>query len=47
LYLDEPVLIVCELAVAVGVLRFQLMIALRMVVGRRIGKSESQNNTAF
>jgi hypothetical protein len=37
LYVDEPVLIVCEVAVAVGALRFQLLVAGRMVVGRRNG----------
>ena len=34
--MDELVLIVCEVAVAVGALRFPLVIAERMVVGRRI-----------
>jgi len=43
LYLDEPVLIVCEVGVAVGALRFQLVIALRMVVGRHLGESELHN----
>jgi hypothetical protein len=47
LYLDEPVLIVCEVGVAVGALRFQLVIALRMVVGRHLGESELDNNRAF
>jgi len=47
LYVDEPVLIVCEVAVAVGALRFQLVVAERMVVGRRIGESGSHNNSAF
>jgi hypothetical protein len=39
LYVDEPVLIVCEVAVAVGALRFRLVVAERMVVGRRIAIS--------
>ena len=47
LFVDQPVLIVCEVAVAVGALRFQLVIAGRMVAGRRIGEAESHNNTAF
>jgi hypothetical protein len=47
LYLDEPVLIVCEVGVAVGALRFQLVMALRMVVRRRLGESELHNNRAF
>ena len=47
LYVDEPVLIVCEVAVAVGAVRFQLVVAERMVVGRRIGESGSHNNSAF
>jgi len=47
LYVDEPALIVCEVAVAVGGFRFQLVIAGRMVVGRRIGECEWHNNAAF
>ena len=47
LYLDEPVLIVCEFAVAVRVLGFQQLVAERMSVGRRIGGSESHHLTAF
>ena len=46
LYLDEPVLIVCEVYVAVGALGFQLVLGERMVVGRRIGESESHSNSA-
>jgi hypothetical protein len=41
LYLDEPVLIVREVDVAVGALWFQLLMAERMGVGRRIGDSEA------
>ena len=47
LYVDEPVLMVCEVSVAVGALRFQLVVAERMVVGRGIGESGSHNNIAF
>ncbi len=47
LYLDEPVLIVCEFAVAVRALGFQQRVAERMGVGRRIGASESHHHTAF
>ncbi len=47
LYLDEPVLIVCEFAVAVGALGFQLLMAERMVMGRCIGESRAHNHTAF
>jgi len=47
LYLDEPVLIVCEFAVAVRALGFQERVAERMSVGRRIGESESHHHTAF
>jgi hypothetical protein len=46
-YLDESVLMVCEVAVAGGALRVQLVMAERMVVGRRIGESASHNNSAF
>jgi hypothetical protein len=38
LYLDEPVLIVREVDVAVGALWFQLLMADRMVMGRCIGE---------
>ena len=44
--MDEPVVIVCEVAVAVGALGFQLVFAERMVVERCIGESESHNNSA-
>ena len=47
LYVNEPVLIVCEVAVAVGALRFQLVVVERMVVGRRIGEFGSHNNSAI
>ena len=47
LYLDEPVLIVFEVYVAVGVLWFQLLMAERMVMGRCIGESRAQNHIAF
>ena len=38
MYLDEPVLIVREVDVAVGALWFQLLMAERMVMGRCIGE---------
>jgi len=47
LYVDEQVLIVCEVAVAVGALRFQLVSQREWFVGRRIGESGSHNSSAF
>ena len=47
LYLDEPVLIVREVDVAVGAFWFQLLMAERMVMGRCIGESGAHNHTAF
>jgi len=47
LYVEEPVLIVREVAVAVSALWFQFLVAERMVVGRRMGESESHNKSAF
>ena len=47
MYMDEPVLMVCEVAVAVGALRFQLVIAERMVVGQHVGESGAHNHSAF
>ena len=47
LYVDEPVLVVCECAVAVRVLGFQWRVAERMVMGRRIEESGAHNHTAF
>ena len=47
LYLDEPVLILCGYAIAVRALGFQLRIAERMVMGRRIGESGAHHPTAF
>ena len=44
LYMDEPVLIVCEVAVAVGALQFPLVMAERMVVGQHVGESGAHNN---
>ena len=38
---------VCEVAVAGGARRFQLVIAERMAVRRRVGESGSHNRTAF
>jgi hypothetical protein len=45
LNLDEPVVVVCEVALAVGALAFQLLVAERMVVGVR--ESGAHNHTAF
>ena len=47
MYGDEPVVIVGEIAVAVGALRFRWVITARMVVGQRIIECESHNHTAF
>ena len=47
MYLDEPVLIVREVDVAVGVLWFQLPMAEKMVMGRCIRGSRAHNHTAF
>ncbi len=47
LYLDEPVLIVCEFGVAVRALGFQWRVAERMGVGRRIGESGAHHRTTF
>ena len=46
-YLDEPVLILCEYAIAVRALGFQLRIAERMVMGRCTGESGAHHHTAF
>ena len=45
--MDEPAVIVCEVAVVVGGLGFQLVFAERMAAERCIGESESHNNSAF
>ncbi len=47
LYLNELVLMVGEVDVAVGALWFQLLMAERMVMGRRIGESGAHHHTAF
>ena len=47
LYLNEQVLMVGEVDVAVGALWFQLLMAERMVMGRRIEESGAHNHTAF
>jgi len=47
LFLDEAVVVVCEVALAVGALWFQLLMAERMVMGRCIGESRAHNHTAF
>ena len=46
LYLDEPVLMVCEFAVAVRALGFQWRVAERRIVERRMGESKSHHHTA-
>ena len=45
--LDEPVLIVREVDVAVGAPWFQLLMVERMVIGRCIGESRAHNHAAF
>ena len=47
LYLDEPVLIIREVDVAVGALWFQLLMAKRIVTGWCSGESRAHNHTAF
>jgi len=47
LYLDEPVLIVCEFAVAVRALGLQWRVTARMVMGGGGGESRAHNHTAF
>ena len=47
LFLDEAVVVVCEVALAVGALPFQLLMAERMVVGRHVGESGRHHHTTF
>ena len=47
LYVNELVLMVGEVEVAVGGLWFQLLMAERMVMGRRIEESGAHNHTAL
>ena len=47
LFLDEAVVVVCEVAPAVGVLSCQLLVAERMVVRRHVGKCREHNHTAL
>ena len=47
LYLDDLVLIVREVDVAVGALWFQLLMAERMVMGWCIGEYRTHKHTAF
>ena len=47
MYPDELVFVVCEVALAVGALPFQLLVAERMVVGRHVRESGAHNHTAF
>jgi hypothetical protein len=47
LFLDEAVVVVCEVAPAVGLLAFQLLVAERMVVRRHVGESGAHNHTAL
>jgi hypothetical protein len=47
LYVNELALMVGEVDVAVGAPWFQLLMAERMVVGRRIEESGARHHTAF
>ncbi len=47
LFLDEAVVVVCEVAPAGDVLSFQLLVAERMVVRRHVGESRAHNHTAL
>ena len=47
LYPDDAVVVVCEVALAVGVLPFQLLVVERMVVGRHVGEFRVQHHTTF
>jgi hypothetical protein len=47
LFLDEAVVVVCEVALAVGALPFQLLVAERIVVGRHVGESGAHHHTTF
>jgi len=47
LFLDEAVAVACGVDLAVGALAFQLLVAERMVVGRHVGESGVQHQTAF
>ena len=47
LLLDEAVVVVCEVALAVGALRFQLLVAERMVMAPHRGEFRAHNGIAF
>ena len=47
MYVNELVLMVGEVDVAVGALWFQLLMAERMVMGRRIEESGAHNRTGL
>ena len=47
LYPDERVVVVCEMALAVGALPFQLLVAERVVGGRHVRGSGAHHHTAF
>jgi hypothetical protein len=47
LFLDEAVVVLCEMALAVSSLPFQLLVAERMVVGRHVGESGAHHHTTF
>ena len=47
LYLDESVVVVCEVALVVGALRFQWVGAERVAMGRQVGEPGLHNRTAF
>ena len=47
MYPDEPVVVVWEMALAVGALPFQLLVAERMAVGRHLREFGARHHTAF
>jgi hypothetical protein len=47
LHLDEPILILCEYAIAVRALGFQLRVTERMVMGWCIGECGARDHTTF
>jgi hypothetical protein len=47
LFLDKAVVVACEVAPAIGVLLFQLLVAERMVVGRHVREWGAHHHTAF
>ena len=47
MFLDEAVVVVYDVALAVGALPFQLLVAERIVVGWHVGESGVHHHTAF